>query len=112
MKKFEIVISKLEYENDRIEFYPPIKIDCHNNGSLNRCHVYFDFGLDTEIGISSFYLNLQDSVEEKTRQTLEFEIIHAFFHPYEDPNYTLLNWALYGNLKERSVIYYDARKYE
>lgn len=36
---------------------------------------------------------------QKLTRWCEFNIGHAFFHACEDPNYTQLHWALYGNLK-------------
>ena len=29
---------------------------------------------------------------------IKFEIYHSFLHTNLDPNYTCLNWAIYGNL--------------
>lgn len=100
MDNFQIEITELNYEDEKLIFTPPVKIDCWlvNN---NRAFIVFDFGLETEIRISSFYLDLHDPAEKRTKNTIEFELIHSFCHPPEDPNYSLLNWALYGNLKNR-----------
>lgn len=96
----EMIISKLEYGDEILLFNPPVKIE-YTILSNNRAYFYFDFGLNLELGISSFYLDLHDSPESRAQSTIEFELIHSFCHPPEDPNYGLLNWALYGNLKDR-----------
>ena len=36
--------------------------------------------------------------------TIKFDLMHAFFHCKCDPNYSLIHWALFGNLKDRAVI--------
>jgi len=40
------------------------------------------------------------ALADAIRKFLNFEFMHSFFHPHEDPNYTLLNWAIYGNFKD------------
>lgn len=43
-------------------------------------------------------------VESSVKRMLAFEFVHSFFHPEIDPNYGLLNWALYGNFRERVAL--------
>jgi len=39
-------------------------------------------------------------LEQAIRRALCFDFMHSFFHPNEDPNYTLENWAIFGNFKD------------
>ena len=42
----------------------------------------------------------KEELEENLKKAICFEFIHSFFHPNCDPNYGLLNWAIYGNFKD------------
>ena len=55
---------------------------------------------------NNFILRYMDdkSDEEKIVFDIIFDLMHAFFHVSDDPNYDDYHWALYGNLKDRVEI--------
>ena len=70
-------------------------------------HVYLtlDFGMPTCVTtVDNFLAENGDSEEDIILKTLQFDLVHAFCHPVEDPNYTHYHWALYGNLKNRVIL--------
>ena len=44
------------------------------------------------------------ALSDAVRRFLNFEFMHSFFHPHEDPNYTMTNWAIYGNFKDDVIL--------
>jgi hypothetical protein len=44
-------------------------------------------------------------IEQSIRNMLAFEFCHSFFHDSQDPNYGILNWAIYGNFKDAVTTY-------
>lgn len=91
-----------------ITFNKPLKIDAYlgeDEAGFKYVDVNFDFGLSYEFGLYPFYIRdlpLDDWVE-RTKRIVEFELFHSFFHPSQDPNYSTLNWALFGNLAGRVI---------
>lgn len=103
MEDFKIILTKIREGDDRnyqtIEFNPPLEIDVYE--AENGLQAELDFGLRFYVGWRSPIVEGYATIEEKVQKIIEFELFHSFFHISEDPNYGVLNWALYGNLKDR-----------
>jgi len=72
------------------------------DGDGDYVNVNFDFGISYDFGLNPFYL--RDEVlswQERAERIATFELFHSFFHPSIDPNFSTLNWALFGNLAHR-----------
>jgi hypothetical protein len=100
-------------------FKEPLKVDVYlGDNPKENVLAEFDFGMDMEISTKdeyNLYLNAypndEEGVMKRVIATLKYELMHSFFHFSGDPNYGHLNWALYGNLKDRVTAddeyYYD-----
>lgn len=84
-------------------FDPPIKYewDVYVEDGQKIAYVTLDNNMDIRYHIGWFLRNKNDSDETHIQKLLEFDFVHAFGHACEDPNYTHLHWAIYGNFKER-----------
>ena len=106
MKEAELNLEKIYEGGNSITFNPPLKLDiylCQGNDKFNYVNVNFDFGMSYDFGLHPFYIKdlpLDDWIG-RTKRIIEFELFHSFFHYSGDPNYSTLNWALYGNLAHR-----------
>jgi len=112
MQQGQIQITKLEEETFRtITFQSPLVVDWYvtvEKGNGRTLEICLDNGIRFDIQLSSnnphpayhFTDASKENLEENVRKCLCFEFMHSFFHPHEDPNYNLLNWALYGNFKD------------
>jgi hypothetical protein len=93
-------ISEGDYA--KIFFNPPLEISYFYDPEKDYiANIDFDFGLNVDIGYNSFITDEYKTIEEKILKTIEFELFHAFMHYNGDPNYSTLNWALFGNLAFR-----------
>lgn len=97
----EVIFSKIIEEDQAIIFDPPLKIDVYWGEIINECTYYLDFGMSFDYNFHRWFTKKYENDIDKIIRILEFELFHTFFHPQEDPNYSVLNWALYGNLKNR-----------
>jgi hypothetical protein len=62
----------------------------------------FDFGMTYErFDFNNFITSTANDSKEKIDRMIQFELFHTFHHTQQDPSYTLLNWALFGNLSHR-----------
>lgn len=104
-----ITLGQIEEHGRTIKFSPELKVEIWHGGDFkeNCCEVYYDFGMRDQMNFDNWLTRNLATPLEKIRKCIEFELFHAFFHPSEDPNYTVLNWALYGNLKERVELIED-----
>ncbi len=106
MKEFKIIVESISIEGEVIEFDPPVYIDVVENEpsdyfSQPNYRFIWDFGMVVPISLRDFYKIGDSFLKEKARKRIDFDLCHTFFHPQQDPNYSVLNWALYGNLKNR-----------
>jgi hypothetical protein len=101
----ELTLTKIHEGPNAISFNPPLKLDCYlvkDGASDQYVNINFDFGLSYDFGLNPFYI--RDEVlswEERAERIVTFELFHSFFHPMEDNNFSILNWALFGNLAHR-----------
>lgn len=101
----EMTLTQIFEGESSILFDPPLKLDIYLVEVFKYVNVNFDFGLSRDFDLSPFYI--KDSPPEdwvsRAKRIVEFELFHSFFHCPEDPNYSTLNWALFGNLAHRVI---------
>ena len=98
-------------ETETIFFKPPIYVSLYKNEVIQgksaeviiQYNSHFDFGLDVEFsGELPQTLRKESLGKDDWYQALinwlEFELDHSFFHTSYDPNYSTLNYALFGCL--------------
>jgi hypothetical protein len=56
--------------------------------------------IDFDCEVDGVMTQKLESITAKVTRTAEFQLAHAFGHIPCDPNYTVLHWALFGNLKQ------------
>jgi hypothetical protein len=102
----EITLTKIHEGTSTISFNPPLKLDCYlvkDGASDQYVNVNFDFGLSYDFGLNPFYI--RDEVlswGERAERIVTFELFHSFVSGHFcDPNFSTLNWALFGNLAHR-----------
>jgi len=106
MKDTILIFETVKEEDCEIKFDTPLKIEAYQSEKdENLFYVDFDFGLSIEMSVRNFRMKgLPNNDEERISRLkayIEFEIIHSYFHINMDPNYSILNWALFGNLAYR-----------
>lgn len=95
----QFIFDRISEDSSEILFTYPLEIDYWVVSKKdNLAMVYFDFGLRTEIYYNNWLTKNIENIDDKIKKIIEFEIFHAFMHTIEDPNYSVLNWALFGNL--------------
>lgn len=94
-----ITITEISNGCEKIKFEPSVVVEFYSPPSL----FVLDFGMEIHCGLKDCYLNKGDSLFERAKNTITWELEHAFFHCPKDPNYTAVHWALYGNLKDRAT---------
>lgn len=105
----EIALTEIFEGPASIVFDPPLVLDVYlykNEKSENTLlNINFDFGLSHDFGLNPFYIKdiPLDDWTGRAKRIVEFELFHSFFHPSEDPNFSVLNWALFGNLAHRVI---------
>jgi hypothetical protein len=83
------------------KFDPPIKVEYDFEHQIASFYVDRYLSIDIKYTWNNFGLTkgiLSPALQFK--RLVEFDLAHAFGHVQEDPNYTELHWALYGNLKQ------------
>lgn len=73
----------------------------------NMATIEFDFGMSYDISLDKNFFKIflkETSPLEIIKKTIIFDVMHSFFHCNQDPNYTHLHWAIYGNLKDRVYV--------
>ncbi len=95
--------DRIEEGNQVLIFLPMLEVEVYFDLMEPKALCCFDFGMEVDISLMSMIVRNVEGNENKIRKLIEFELFHSFFHPCEDPNYTVLNWALYGNLKDRTA---------
>jgi len=95
--------TKMEEGDKFIVFDPPLKVEIYKSESHEDvAFLDFDFGMNFKINYSNWITKkMPDDWIARTRRMIEFELFHAFHHTNIDPNYGVLNWALFGNLAHR-----------
>jgi len=102
----------------RLEFNPPLEVewsaynDSRNDLNMLMVYVDYDFGLTDKFSpYSSMFhgwhyngTTNDTPLDEVVKSFIQYDLMHAFFHCSDDPNYTHLHWALYGNLKDQTTI--------
>ncbi len=99
-----LLFDKIQEEDRTLIFSPPLSVGVFFDWGEGKALCVFDFGMEIEMGLGSPIVGKVEGNENKIRKLIEFELFHSFCHPSEDPNYNLLNWALYGNLQGRVAI--------
>lgn len=92
MNKYEI--ESLPFEDKILTFSPPLSFEI--NKEEFRSLFILDFGLTL-----CYFGNALEN--------FKFDLIHSFFHNQLDPNYNLVHWSLYGNLKDRARLVEDGQ---
>lgn len=105
-----------------ITFTPPLKVEYTiwpdedekaDKTKPTVAYFTFDFGMTSEVGLTSERncltwgyegLTKESNPEEILIKTLTFDLFHAFCHCEMDPNYTSYHWALAGWLKDRVTV--------
>lgn len=101
-KTFSITDIKSKWGD--IKFDLPVNVDYLIFPQEQRIEYLYDFGLS---GVFNYYNKnaFNDTVLiELFKETIKEELTTTFFLPQEDEKYSLLNWALYGNLKNRTIV--------
>jgi hypothetical protein len=100
----ELTFTEIHEGSASIIFDPPLKVDAYliKDDDGDKVNINFDFGLSHDFGLHPFYIQDKNLPwEKRVVKIVEFELFHSFFHPSVDPNYSILNWALFGNLAHR-----------
>lgn len=104
------------YGIGEIIFKRPLKVEVlfsSEEGEKDFAHITYDFGMTDKIPLrkdENFLYNYGNTNEDAdpiqtVLNTIKFDLMHAFFHYNEDPNYMQIHWALEGQLRDRvSVI--------
>jgi hypothetical protein len=84
--------------NETVTFNPSININCY--GDDKEFSLQFDFGLTCDFTFENRHIvwATNDSWERKIVEWVKFELDHSFFHTSIDPNYSTINYALFGCL--------------
>jgi hypothetical protein len=104
----ELIFVTIHEDSSSITFDPPLKVNvAQRYTDENSLFLDFDFGLSMEISVGKWKLKGEPENDneriERVRDLIEFELFHSFFHCNFDPNYSTLNWALFGNLAHRAT---------
>lgn len=113
----EFVLAGCQEDSRGIEFHTPLQVNWwsvpeESTPEQIRVDILLDIGMSW---LTSFSRNptttpydqqpkgpfTPESLEVEVKRMLTFEFIHSFFHPDCDPNYTMLNWALYGIFRDK-----------
>lgn len=99
---FQLVLKEVtEGGYGRITFNPPLNIDIYyGEESPGLIEYNLDCGMTFKLNLNAPFIK-SGVLDEVVTQRLAFELFHAFFHYTGDPNYTTLNWALFGMLYHR-----------
>ena len=115
----EFVFEEIhEGEGRSLTFFPPLRVvwdtyvDHHPAGDTTTAYIEMDFGMEYKIkpvatkngGWHYDEINKDSTNEEVIKTIIKFDLFHAFCHTSLDPNYGIIHWALYGNLKDRVII--------
>jgi hypothetical protein len=129
----EKIIARGEFEfgviaegNRKIDFGDkPLKIEWtaykneHPLGPTTTVYVDYDNGMTDEFKpYSSIHsgwgyggVTKDTPLEDIIKSFVKYDLFHAFFHISDDPNYSHLHWALYGNYKDRVDATEDESEY-
>ncbi len=102
------LFSEISEGPDKIIFHPPgLSVLAFWGGDIKSgfAILSYDFGMEVKTSFEAFFCAGLETVEAKIARTIEFDLFHAFFHCKDDPNYSTLHWALYGNLKSRATLF-------
>lgn len=105
-----VIFTEIEESSCKLIFNPPLLFDYWVYEDKKAvAYIEFDFGMTVKIAAdqdSNFFIwGKNNSYEEIIKETIKFDLFHAFTHVNFDPNYTAYHWALLGWLKERTKIY-------
>ena len=120
------VFSEIKEGESIIEFNPPLKVkytifdkknpdDTENYSEDTPIMGYctFDFGMNTTVPLDPLHnilvngyngLTKDSSPEDILMHSLIYDLFHSFCHPSDDPNYIPYNWAIFGNLSNRTKV--------
>lgn len=99
-----ISIENLKCKQGTIKFDAPIKIDFLIYTKEQRIEYIYDFGYSSKFEYYSKNLMSETVLIEYFKEFITSELAKTFFFPQEREEYSLLNWALYGNLKNRAIV--------
>ena len=105
-----IVFKEIKYAGNIITFKDgeELKVKYAKYGEEDFINIEYDFGMVVrESNERTGFIKEDTSIEELVRRTVKYDVEHAFCHPYEDPNYGEIHWAIKGWLKERILISED-----
>jgi hypothetical protein len=103
MENYTLVLNNIEEGDKEIIFNPALVIEVQLL-SEDMANLKFDFGMTYEqFDFNHFITSMANDSKEKIDRMIQFELFHTFHHTRQDPNYTLLNWALFGNLAHRVI---------
>lgn len=129
--KAPITSGKLYYKSigDRyshVQFKEPLKLEWFiESGDQKKVFLYWCFAhgdmmklislrMPKFAGIAKFrgsgklpWMNggAHATIERAIENHVEFEVMHSFFHTPEDPNYGVYNHAIYGCLKDNTIVF-------
>jgi hypothetical protein len=107
MKKIKISevnqIGKIVFKKSEelIIHYEVLRKKC-NKVHYYYISYYYDFGMKDKF-ISHTGSNV--AIKKNLIQKINYDLAHAFHHIKFDSNYSHTHWALYGNLKNRVMLF-------
>ena len=102
----KLILTQVSESGQSVTFIEPLEITYCLKDDPDYANIEFDFGMNYEILITNSWLDLDKipNLKDKIKRIVTFDIIHAFFHPNQDPNYEPLHWAILGWLQDRVVL--------
>lgn len=97
-------IKDIKIKEGEIKFDAPIIIDYLIHHDEEKISYIYDFGLSKEFTYYSDKTFSEKVITEYFKEEIKSDLARTFFLPQESDDYSLLNWALYGNLKNRAIV--------
>jgi hypothetical protein len=95
----KLIFGEIDEGGSKLIFNPPLEVKYWILSEKDKsADIWFDFGLQIDLRYDNYITSEYKTVVEKIKKMIEFELFHAFMHYNGDPNYTVIHWALFGNL--------------
>lgn len=93
----------------RLVFMTPLNVTISLCPEENVGYATYDFGMEDKISLDNNFLynytgdNPEADPLKTVISSIKYDLMHAFFHYENDPNYKTIHWALVGWLQNRVI---------